>query len=122
MLRCRILEPVITATYRLSALLVPKGAAAVHFCRHSRHSRAAVLVACVCEYTVVSAVPNLLLYVPAWPSKLAPVFDFASDFYPPPAAPRRRGRAGRLPRRHERGGIKDARCPHRSRRRARSLS
>ena len=83
MLRCRILEPVITATYRLSALLVPKGAAAVHFCRHSRHSRAAVLVACVYEYTVVSAVPNLLLYVPAWPSKLAPVF-VRVRFLPPP--------------------------------------
>ena len=75
MLRCRILEPVIAATYRLSALLVPKGAAAVHFCRHSRHSRAAVLVACVYEYTVVSvAVPNILLYVPAWPAKVAPLF------------------------------------------------
>ena len=75
MLRCRILEPVIAATYRLSALLVPKGAAAVHFCRHSRpFSCAAVLVACVYEYTVVSAVPNLLLYVPAWPAKVAPLF------------------------------------------------
>ena len=87
MLRCRILEPVITDPYRLSALLVPKGAAAVHFCRHSRpFSCRCVGGVCVYEYTVVSvAVPNILLYVPAWPAKVAPLFTpaFSRPFLPP---------------------------------------
>ena len=70
-LRCRSLDPVITAPYRPSASLVPKGAAAV-FLQAVSHIRAAVflLVACACtrEYTAV-AVLNVLRYVTAWTAK-----------------------------------------------------
>ena len=97
MLRCRILEPVITAPYRPSASLVPRGRRLYIFARHS-NSRAAVLVACVYEYyTVVSvAVPNLLLYVPARSAKMATLFTprLRVRFLPPAGGTRTARRDG----------------------------
>ena len=75
-LRCRSLDPVITAPYRPSASLVPKLAAAV-FLQAVSHTRirAAVFLlvacgpcACTREYTAV-AVLNVLRYVTAWTAK-----------------------------------------------------
>ena len=69
-LRCRLLDPVITAPYRPSASLVPKGAAAVFLQAVSQFVPLFLLVACACtrEYTAV-AVLNVLRYVTAWTAK-----------------------------------------------------